>query len=323
MDADIEAKVQSCYQCQENQKTPSKSPLQPWKWPEQPWSRLHIDHAGPFMGKTFLFVVDAHSKWLEIVIVPSTSSQITIQQLRAIFATHGLPETIVSDNATSFTSTEFKEFMSRNGIRHITSAPYHPSTNGLAERAVQTFKEGMKKATEGDIETKLSRFLFHYRIMPQSTTGVSPAELLLKRKPRSHLNILKPNISSRVQTNQLRQKSGHDQGAKDRYFRISDPVFVRNFATTGPTWLPGIVIESRGDLTFHIEIEDGRVFRRCIDHIRQRTCSTDNAHTNDETEDFLPPTTDNSTAQSVNESIKSTNAPRRSNRARNPPDRFM
>ena len=155
----------------------------------------------------------------------------------------------------------------------------------------------MKKATEGDIETKLSRFLFHYRITPHSTTGVSPAELLLKRKPRSHLNILKPNISSRVQTNQLRQKSGHDQGAKDRYFRISDPVFVPNFATTGPTWLPGIVIESRGDLTFHIEMEDGRVFCRHIDHIQQRTCSTDNAHTDNETEDFLPPTTDNSTAQ--------------------------
>ena len=57
--------------------------------------------------------------------------------------------------------------------------------------------------------------------------------------------------------------------------------------------------------------------------IRHRTCLTDNAHTDNETEDFLPPTTDNSTAQSANESIESTNAPRRSNRARNPPDRFM
>ena len=105
------------------------------------------------------------------------------------------------------------------------------------------------------------------------------------RGSQGHINILKPNISSRVQTNQLRQKSGYDQDAKDRYFRISDPVFVRNFATTGPTWLPRIVIESRGDLTF-------RVFCRHIDHIRQRTCSTDNAHTDNETEDFLPPTTD-------------------------------
>ena len=81
IDADIVSQVQSCQQCQENQKSPPLSPLQPWKWPDQPWSRLHIDHAGPFMGKTFLIVVDAHSKWLEAVSVPSTSLQATIQTL--------------------------------------------------------------------------------------------------------------------------------------------------------------------------------------------------------------------------------------------------
>ena len=54
IDTDIETKVQSCTQCKQNQKNPAKSPLQPWKWPEEPWSRLHIDHAGPFLGKTFL-----------------------------------------------------------------------------------------------------------------------------------------------------------------------------------------------------------------------------------------------------------------------------
>ena len=136
------------------------------------------------MGNTFLLVIDAHSKWLEVVMVPSTSSHVTMQKLRGIFATHGLPETIVSDNAAGFTSVEFQEFLTRNGIRHITSAPYHPSTNGLVERAVQT---GMRKASEGDMETKVARFLFHYRNTPHTTTGVSPAELLLKRLPRQHL----------------------------------------------------------------------------------------------------------------------------------------
>ena len=83
-------------------------------------------------------VVDAHSKWIEAVPAPSTSSVATITVLRNLFATHGIPGLIFSDNGTSFTSDEFKKFVRRNGIRHRTSAPYHPATNGLAERAVYT-----------------------------------------------------------------------------------------------------------------------------------------------------------------------------------------
>ena len=66
--------------------------------------------------------------------MPSTASQPTLRELRTIFATHGLPDTIVSDNATGFTSMEFEEFLRKNGIQHVTSAPYHPATNGLVER---------------------------------------------------------------------------------------------------------------------------------------------------------------------------------------------
>ena len=64
--------------------------------------QLHIDHAGPFLGKQFLIVVDAHSKWLEVEMVPSTSSSYTIEKLCRIFVTHGLPKIIVSDNGTCF-----------------------------------------------------------------------------------------------------------------------------------------------------------------------------------------------------------------------------
>ena len=83
---------------------------------------------------------------------------------------YGIPDTIVSDNASCFTSNEFVHFCKMNGIKHITSAPYHPSTNGMAERAVQTVKEGLKRLTCGTLETRLSIFLFTYRITPQTTT---------------------------------------------------------------------------------------------------------------------------------------------------------
>ncbi|MDA8003069.1 MAG: DDE-type integrase/transposase/recombinase, partial [Alphaproteobacteria bacterium] len=175
MNSEIESKVHSCRECQLNQKTPAQAPLHPWEWPSQPWTRLHIDYAGPFLGKMFLVVVDAHSKWLEVEMVPTTSSRHTIEKLRSMFAMHGLPELLVSDNASVFTSAEFKEFLKRNGIRHATSAPYHPSSNGLAERYVQTFKVAMKKCSAEDIQQQLSRFLFHYRTTPHTVTGVSPA----------------------------------------------------------------------------------------------------------------------------------------------------
>ena len=83
---------------------------------------------------------------MEVVIVNSATSTVTIEKLRAMFATHGLPETLVSDNGSVFVRVEFQEFLRRNGIKHIRTAPYHPASNGLAERAMQTFKNGMKKA---------------------------------------------------------------------------------------------------------------------------------------------------------------------------------
>ena len=127
------------------------------------------------MGRMFLILVDAHSKWMEVKPVSSATSAVTIEQLRSIFATHGLPEMLVSDNGSVFTSEEFKDFTKNNGIRHVTSAPYHPASNGLAERTVQTFKESMKKFSESLISTRVSRFLFAYRNTPHTTTGSSPA----------------------------------------------------------------------------------------------------------------------------------------------------
>ena len=79
-----------------------------------------------------MVVVDAHSKWVKALIVSSATSQTTIEKLRHLFATHGLPEVLVSDNGTTFTSAEFATFTEANGITHLRSAPYHPSSNGLA-----------------------------------------------------------------------------------------------------------------------------------------------------------------------------------------------
>ena len=202
IDADVEAKVKQCNQCQLRHPSPPVAPMHPWYWLELPWQRIHLDYAGPFMGKMFLIVIDAHSKWMEVEIVNSATAQTTIEHLRAMFARFGLPEVVVTDNGMCFTSSEFQEFaqVERNNIRHLRTTTYHPSSNGLAERAVQTFKLGMKKQLTGSLQTKLSRFLFNYRLTSNTTTGVAPAELLLFQRPRSHLDAMVPQgLKVRVQ----------------------------------------------------------------------------------------------------------------------------
>ena len=182
MDAQLEKKVSECERCQLNRHSPPKVPLHPWEWPPRAWGRVHIDYAGPFDVKMFLLAIDAHSKWLEVSILNSATSSTTIDELRKMFATHGLPEVLVSDNGPAFSSTEFQEFMKRNSIRHIRTAPYHPSSNGQVERAVQIFKVAMRKNSLESIQTRVSRFLFNYRNTPHTTSGVSPSELLLGRR---------------------------------------------------------------------------------------------------------------------------------------------
>ena len=267
--ADIEKSVRLCHQCQEMQPTPPVAPLNPWKWPSRPWARIHLDFAGPFEGKYILVGIDAHSKWIEATCTPSTSSSAVIEVLRSLFARFGLPETIVTDNGTGFVSQEFEEFLKKNGVKHTTSAPYHPASNGLAERAVQIVKKGLKKVTSGTFSTRLAKVLLTYRITPQSTTGSSPAELLLGRRPRTRLDLLKPNIAERVERKQEDQKARHDKKAKVRTFHVGNHVFVKNFGA-GSKWLRGKIVNMSGPVSFLVELEDGRSRRCHQDHLRHR-----------------------------------------------------
>jgi len=106
---------------------------------------LHIDFAGPFLSSMFMIIVDLYTKWLEVFCMSQITTQATVTRFKRLFASYGLPEQIVTDNAPTFTSEEFQTFVTQNGILHTTSAPWHPATNGMAERYVQTFKLGMKK----------------------------------------------------------------------------------------------------------------------------------------------------------------------------------
>ena len=86
-----------------------------------------------------------YSKWIEVCAVKSTKLDVVMRCLRSLFARFGLPNTLVSDNGPYFVSAELEEFLERNGIQHVTASPYHPSSNGLAERAVQIVKNRLRR----------------------------------------------------------------------------------------------------------------------------------------------------------------------------------
>ena len=228
-------------------------PLIPWKRLSRPWCRLHISYAGAFLGHMWFLIIDALSKCLKIFQMQSTTSTATIQCLRDTFARYGLPERIVSDNAPNFVSAEFSHFLKQNGIKYTTSVPYHPTSNGLAKQAVKIFKDEMKKMTEGSLRQKLARFLFNYRITPQSTTEVSLSELLMNPKLRSVLDLLNPNLTEKVESSQSTQKNLHDKKSQCQSFVLSDAVYTRNYGQ-GPSWVNGTITDMLGPNNFMIEV---------------------------------------------------------------------
>ena len=146
IDKDIETLATTCDGCLQTRNMPLPVALHPWQLAERPWQRIHIDFAGPFLQNMFLIVVDSFSKWPEVIMMNSTTAAKTIEDLRVLFSRWGIPEQIVSDNGPQFKSEEFENFLSRNGIVHLTTAPYFPATNGQAERFVQTMKKALTAA---------------------------------------------------------------------------------------------------------------------------------------------------------------------------------
>ena len=148
----------------------------------------------------------------------------------------------------------------------MTSAPYHASSNGLAERGVQTFKRMMKKCPEGTLTAKVARVLFSYRVTPHTTTGLSPAELLLGRKLRCTLESIHPDLNNRVQKKQERQIKDHYKKAKERCFKTGDSVLTQNFSF-GPKWIPGIIESVTGPVSYKVMLGDERIVRRHVDKV--------------------------------------------------------
>jgi len=143
IDNDIERIVKQCFRCAETAAVTCKEPLNQWPDTKKPWSRVHMDFGEPKKGHAFLVVVDSFSRYADAEWITPVSTAVTVKYLRRIFRHLGVPETIVTDNGTQFTSTEFASLCTEFDIVYLRSPPRMLQCNGLAERMVQTIKNGL------------------------------------------------------------------------------------------------------------------------------------------------------------------------------------
>lgn len=190
IDRSVESKVKSCLACAATTPVTITEPLNMTPLPKSPWSELSIDFGGPFpSGESILVVIDDYSRYPEVEIMSTITAKATLPKLDAIFARHGVPDVLKSDNGPTFRSQYFKNYASFMGFQHRKVAPLWPQANGSVERMMGTLNKTINASQlEGrNWKQDLNAFLLNYRATPHSTTGVSPAEALFGRKIKTRL----------------------------------------------------------------------------------------------------------------------------------------
>ncbi|XP_046802727.1 uncharacterized protein K02A2.6-like [Lucilia cuprina] len=255
MDEDIKQLASKCEICKIENQSPPKE-YQSWPAPNKPWSRVHIDFAGPIFNSMWLICVDSFSQFPYVSSMSSTTSEDTVAALSTIFSMEGIPDTIVSDNGPQLTSATFQNFCKNLGVQHITTAPFHPASNGLAERFVRTFKSSVRKNIDDNMSIKeaVFKFLSTYRFMP-NVDGKSPIELIRGRPVRTVWS----QLLDRKKTSQ------HKYATK---FQQNQQVYIRYYGK-GKQWIPGIIKHQMGRMLYKVSTEMGDC-RRHINQIKPR-----------------------------------------------------
>jgi transposase InsO family protein len=265
INADIKSLVDNCEHCCKF-RIPRREPLLPTQLPRRPWQRIAADFCD-FNGKDYLIVTDYYSRYIEICNMPSTTSSATTRALMSLYARHGLPEEIGTDNGPQFTSQEFQAFNEKWDIRHTTSSPLYPQSNGEAESAVKVAKSILR---QDDVQLAL----LTYRSTPLPFLGYSPAQLLMGRQLRSSLPILADNLQPEWPPDEMVRRRDAERKEKaanyydDRYgatnlnFTDNERVYVPDRKESG-------VVVGAGNTPRSIVVQVGdRTVRRNQRHLR-------------------------------------------------------
>jgi transposase InsO family protein len=235
---DIETVVRQCDECQKVLPVPRET-LAPSSLPERPWEKLGMDFF-ELNNKWYLLIIDYYSRWIEVQETTRTQSALqTVNILDKVFAAHGYPDYVVSDNGPQFASQIFRQYAEQNSFTHITSSPHYPRANGEAERAVGTVKRLLIKTNN------LNTALLNYRSTPLDN-GYSPAELLMSRRLKTRIPTLPDHLKpALVDQNHIKlneqEKRAYTAENHDKRHRAKDlpelhpgqQVFIRDQNTNG------------------------------------------------------------------------------------------
>ena len=206
LERDAERHCKSCHGCQITSRPNAPEPIRSTSLPSEPWEDIAMDFLGPLPnGESVLVIIDYYSRYYEFEIMKTTTAEKTISVLSKVFARHGLPVTVSSDNGPQFISKEFAAYMKESGIKHHLVTPKWPQANGEVERQNASLVKRMKiaQAEGGDWKTEILKYVAQYRAKPHPCTRKSPGELLFGRRIRTKLP-------------ELRHGSGDDTDVRDR-----------------------------------------------------------------------------------------------------------
>ena len=273
---DIINKVHQCEPCQKCQRKAPKEPILQLQPPCRPWERLSSDMF-QFKGQQYLLLTDQYSRFPIIRRLTSTTSSAIISNLKSIFAEHGIPLQLVTDNDPQYSSAEFDGFMTTYGVEHITTSPMYPQSNGSAERMVQTVDSILKKCEE-DKEDPYTALL-SYRATPLDNQLKSPAELLTGRNFKTSLPMYQRNppdspdyeatrIKLTMRKEKERQYFNQRSGPPKKPLRVDQP--MRMFDHQSQTWQPGVIIQpAKEPRSFIVRANStGATYRRTRSQLR-------------------------------------------------------
>ena len=319
IDNDIEVMISHCAICQRHRFSNQKEPLMSHKIPELPWECVGTDL---FMwnNEQYLIVVDYYSRFFEFEKLHTLTSQTVINKLKNIFATHGIPQTLISDNGPQFSSELFTNFAKTYAFTHKTSSPHHPKSNGLAEKAVGIAKRLLSKTRESKGDIALS--LLEYRNTPICGSA-SPAQLLMGRSLRSILPVTTKHLAQKAPNNQeIRKKILNNQKNQATFYNRRAKALPP--LTTGDhvrvqkegKWDPAIVTQKHNERSYTVKTNDGE-YRRNRLHLNKSFEQPDNEYHSTPVPNQSQETSVTSPSSKVNGQTKT-----RSGRISKPPDRW-
>ena len=243
--------------------------------PNRPWSKVGVDFF-ECNQKSYLVTFDYFSNFIEVDRIEHTKSRDIIHKIKAHFARYGIPDTVVSDNGPQFLSEEFQNFAKKWGFKHVTSSPYYPQSNGLAENAVKTVKRLMRRAQIVQGDTYLA--LIDLRNTPTQGMSTSPMERLMSRQAKTLLPtaevLLKPKLSENImeEKNKMKEKQRkyYNLNAKDLSpLKTGDIVRIEPEAKNHQWTKARIVSQNeQRPRSYNAETETGRVFQRNRRHLK-------------------------------------------------------